>query len=75
MQYCIALKGLHLLVLNPGWLALFPPMLVEGDLRLYQKFGGVELTHLPVMVFPMTEAQWKLRSWTVVLVAPLEVQP
>jgi hypothetical protein len=75
LQYCVALKGLPVLVLKPGWLALFPPVLVEGELRLYQQFSGVELTHLPVLVFPMAEAQWKLCGWTVVPVAPLEVQP
>jgi hypothetical protein len=37
---------------------MFPPMLVEGDLRLYQQFGGVELTHLPVLVFSEAKAQW-----------------
>jgi hypothetical protein len=75
MQYYVALKGLLVLVLNPGWLALFPPLLVEGKLRLYQQFGGVEMTHLPVLVFPMVEVQWKLRGWTVVPASPLGVKP
>jgi hypothetical protein len=56
LQYYVALRGLHVLVLNPVWLALFLPMLVEGELRLYHQFSGVELTHIPVLVFPMVEA-------------------
>jgi hypothetical protein len=75
LQYCIVLQGLHVLVPKPGWLALFLPKLVEGKLRLYQRFGGVELAHLLVLVFLLTEAQWRLRGWTVVPVAPLGAHP
>jgi hypothetical protein len=71
----LVLKDFLVLVLKPGWLVLSPPVLVEGELQLYQRCGVVELAHLPVLVFLMVEAQWKLRGWTVVPAALLEVQP
>jgi hypothetical protein len=69
------LQGHSILVPKPGWLALFLPELVEGELRLCQRFGGVELAHLPFLVFLLTEAQWRLCGWIVVPVAPLGAHP
>jgi hypothetical protein len=71
LQHCISLQVLLVLVSNPGWLDLFLPMLIEGELRLYQLGGGVGLAHLPILVLLV---QWRLCSWIVGLVVPLEVQ-
>jgi hypothetical protein len=57
LQYCTALEGLPVLVPKLGWLVLSPPMLVEGELRLYQRSSGVELARLPVLMFLLIEAQ------------------
>jgi hypothetical protein len=68
-------QGLFVLALKPGWLVLSCPELVEGELQLYQLGGVVELAHHLVLVFPMTEVQWKLRGWDVVPATLLEVKP
>jgi hypothetical protein len=54
----VAGKVLHVLMLNHGWLALFLLELIEGELQTYQQFSEVELAHLPVLVSPLSEAQW-----------------
>jgi hypothetical protein len=61
------------LVPKPGWLVLFPPVLIEGELRPYQQSGGVELAHLPFLVFLSSGVQWILCGWTVVPIALLEI--
>jgi hypothetical protein len=70
LQHCIALLVPLVLVSKPRWLAMFLPVLIEGELRLYRLSGGVELAHLPILALP---AQWRLRGWTVGLVVPLRV--
>ena len=72
-QFDVVQKVLLVLASNPGWLVLFPLVLVEGELQLYQLIGGVGLAHLPTLVFPMEEVQWRLHGWTVVPIVPLEV--
>ena len=51
LPYSIVIEGHFVLVLKPGWLSLFLPMLIEGKLRMYHQFGGVESAHLPLVVF------------------------
>jgi hypothetical protein len=58
----IVLQVLPILVPKLGWLALLPVMLIEGELRLYQRAGGFWLAHPPVSVFPVAEVQWRLRG-------------
>lgn len=62
MQHCSLLQGLPVLVLKLGWLVLFLHVLVEGGLRLYQQFSGVELAHFALLVFLLALAQWRLRG-------------
>jgi hypothetical protein len=71
LQHFVSLRVLLVLVSKPGWLILFLPVLVEGELRLYQLSGGVGLAHLPTLVLPV---QWRLRGWTEGPVVPLRVQ-
>jgi hypothetical protein len=73
LHYCTILKELPVLVPKPGWLVMFPPVLVKGELRLYQQFDGVELAHLPFLVFLSLGAQWILCGWIVVHAALLEI--
>jgi hypothetical protein len=62
LQLDVVLKELLVLASKPGWLVLFPLVLIEGELRLYHLIGGVGLARLPALVFPMAEAQWRLRG-------------
>jgi hypothetical protein len=75
LQHCVGPQGIYVLVLKLGWLMLSPPMLVEGQLRLYQQSSGVELAHLLVLMFLLTEARWGLRGCTVMPVASLRGHP
>jgi hypothetical protein len=36
LQHYVSPQGLFVLALKPRWLAMSPPVLVEGELRLYQ---------------------------------------
>jgi hypothetical protein len=74
LQLDVVLQVFLVLASKPGWLVLFPLVLVEGELRLYQLIGGVGLACFLALVFPMVEADWRLCDWTVVLVVPLRVQ-
>jgi hypothetical protein len=60
LQLDDVLQVLPVLVSKPGCLVLFSLVLIEGELQLYQRTGGVELVHIPVLVFPMAEAQLRL---------------
>jgi hypothetical protein len=55
LQLGVVLQVLLVLVSKPGWLVLFPLVLVEGELRLYQLVSGVGLAHLPTLVLLMAE--------------------
>jgi len=57
LHYCASLADLPMLSPNPGWLALSPPVLIEGKLRIYPRYSGVELARLPFLVFRLIEAQ------------------
>jgi hypothetical protein len=62
LQLNATLQVLLVLALNPGWLVLFPFVLVKGELRLSQLVDGFGLAHLPTLVLPMIEAQWRMRD-------------
>jgi hypothetical protein len=72
LQLGTTLQVLLALVSKPGWLVLFPLVLIEGELRLSQLVGGVGLAHLPTLVLPMAEAQWRLRDGLKGLLYPSE---
>jgi hypothetical protein len=74
LQLDAALQVLISLASKPGWLVLFPLVLVEGELRLSYLVGGVGLSHFPTLVLPMAGTQWRLHDWTEGLVVPLRFQ-
>jgi hypothetical protein len=73
LQLDVVLQVLLALASRPGWLVLFLLVLVKGEILLYQLIDGVGLAHLPTLVLPMADTQWRLHRWNEGPVVPLRV--